>query len=84
MKHVSLRFDLIGGEGEHTHAGTAEGSGVSVWLDADTEDVNTGSVDVDLGAKVGEISTLIGSGINSTDSNGVGGRARRSKGSLTL
>jgi hypothetical protein len=83
VNRVSVKLDLKVVR-KHTHAGSAKSGGISLGLDTNTEDLDTGSVNIDLGAEVGEVGSLIGSGINSTDSDGVRGRARRSQGSLAL
>lgn len=57
----------------HTHAGTAQGSSVGVGPDTTAEDVDARSIDIDKLAEVGELSTAIIGGVNSTDSDGVGG-----------
>lgn len=67
-----------------THAGTAENGGIGIRLDANRENVDTLSVDVDISAKVGEAGTDIGGGIDSTDGDGLRGRARRGVGSILL
>jgi hypothetical protein len=79
-----LETHKVGGETGNVrggHAGTAESSSVSVGLDANAEDIDTRGVNVNLGAKVGEVGTLVGKAIDSTDSDSVGGRSRRSQGS---
>lgn len=59
-----------------THAGAAHGVDGGVRLDTDTLDVDTGSEDVDGGAKVGEPSDAIVSGVDSANSDGVGSGSR--------
>lgn len=67
-----------------THAGAAESGGIGVGLDADGENVDTLSVDVDISTKVGEAGTDIVGGIDGTDGDGLRGRAGRSVGSILL
>ena len=71
-------------EEKHTHAGTAEDIGVGVALDTNAENIDTRGVNIDRRTEVGERGTLIGLGVNSTDSDGVGGRAGRGVGSVLL
>lgn len=67
-----------------THAGTAENGGIGIGLDANRENIDTLSVDIDISAKVGEASTDIVGSIDSTDGDGLRGRARRGVGSILL
>lgn len=67
-----------------THAGTAEDLGVDIRLDANTENTDTRSVDINSSTKVGEAGADISRGIDGTDSNGLRGRARRGICSILL
>lgn len=67
-----------------THAGTAENGGVGIRLDANRENIDTLSVDVDIRPKVGEAGTDIVGGIDGTDGDGLRGRAGRGVGSILL
>lgn len=71
-------------ESRLTHAGAAQGGGVSIGLDADAEDVHAGGVNVDTLAKVGEGCADVGLGVNGTDSDGTGSRSGGSVGGVLL
>jgi hypothetical protein len=67
-----------------THASTAEDLGVGIRLDANAENIDTLSVDIDISAEVGEAGADIVSGIDGTDGNGLRSRARGGVGSILL
>lgn len=65
------------GEVKHTHAGAAQGGNIGVGPDANAGDINASGKDVDVGSKVGEVGDLVVAGVDSTDGDSVGRRARR-------
>lgn len=67
-----------------THAGTAEDCSVDIGLDADAQNIDTRSIDVNTSTKVGEAGSDIGGGIDGTDGDGLRGRAGRGIGSILL
>lgn len=61
---------------EHTHAGATERLGVRVRTNADGENVDTRSEDVDIRTKVGEGGLCVVLGVDGPDGDGTGSRCR--------